>query len=229
MVEKAFTRLLSQFQASPVLKQFIAAFIRNGPQWVYDEIIKQQEANTLYLAGGNNLDAIGRIVGQPRDGYRYDESRWFFADRPGQGADQGYVWVNGASLSSREPARDSEYRQLILARIACNFNRFSSLPELAYLARFVTGETASWRCVGPMECEILVSAGISVNKLKVLTRRVTTPFCDDVYMFPYPATLNLTRIVFMRSPAFIADRGGGHQADAGYVAVSREIRPSDNY
>lgn len=226
MVEKAFSRLLIQFQASPVLKQFVAAFIRNGPQWVYDEIVKQQEANTLYLAEGNNLDAIGRIVGQGRDGYRYDDSRWMFSDRVGQGADQGYAWVQGASLSSRELARDNEYRQMILARIACNFNRFSSLPELIYLARFVTGETVSWQWTGPMECMLLVRTGISVNKLEMLTRRVTTTYADDVYSFPYPATLNLTQVMFVPERAFIADRGAGHQADAGLAAVARKLETS---
>lgn len=223
MTAKAHSRLLSQFKASPVLKQFLAAFVRGGPQWAYDEIVRQQEANTLHQAAGENLDAIGRIVGQPRNPYRYDDSRWLFADRAGQGADQAPAWVRGAALASYEPVADGEYRMLILARIICNFNRFSSLPEMAYFSRFALNEAVSWRRVGPMECEILVHAGIARNKLEMLTRYTITTFADDIWMFPYPATINLTKVVFVPRKPFIADRVDGHQADAGYAAVAREL------
>lgn len=223
MTEKAFSRLLSQFQASPVLKDFLAAFVENGPQWAYEQVVKQQEANTLYAAAGFNLEAIGRIVGQSRLPYRYDESRWFAADRPGQGADQAFVWVQGAPLTSNVPAADPEYRQMILARIVCNFNRFSSLPEMAYEVKFTTGETVSWRRTGPMECEVLVHSGIARWKLESLLRHAGTTECDDVWLYPYPATLNLNGIIFVPRTPFIADRGDGHQADAGFAAVGRGI------
>lgn len=223
MTEDAWARTLSQFKASPVFKQFIAALVKNGPQWAYDEIIKQQEANTLYEAEGFNLEAIGRIVGQPRTPYQYDESSWFFSDRPGQGADQASAWVIGASFASNTPANDMQYRQMILARIVCNMTRFASMPELEYLARFTTGENVSWRRVGPMECEIIVRGGISRTHLDVLTKFTTTTECDDIPMIPYPATLNLSAVTFLPEKPFIADRGDGHQADAGLVAVSRPL------
>lgn len=227
MCAQAFGRLLSQFRASPVLKQFLAAFIKNGPEWAYKQIIAQQEANTLYMATGTNLDAIGRIVGQFRTIYRYDESRWMFSDRAGQGADQVNVWVQGAEIGNRKPAADPDYRRLILAKIVCNFTRFASLPELAYIARFATGETVSWRRVGMMECEIYVRSQISRSNLEFLTHRETNTECDDQYMFPYPATLNLSRVVFMPRNPFFADREGGQQCDAGYVAVSRDLSEGD--
>jgi hypothetical protein len=222
MVAKAWSRMLSQFWASPVMKDFVAALIKNGPEWAYREIVKQQEANTLYMAEGENLDAIGRIVGQPRVPYQYDDSMWFTPDRPGQGFDQAPFWVQNAPMAGNEPATDPEYRQMILARIVCNFNRFSSLPEMAYEVEFATGRKVSWRRVGPMECEIIVQGNISRSHLDVLTRKKTTTECDDIYWVPYPATLNLTRVLFLpvRKP-FIFDRRDGHQFDAGYCAVSR--------
>lgn len=219
MVQKAWTRMLSQFKASPVFKDFIAAFVKNGPQWAYDEIVKQQEANTLYRAEGFNLDAIGRIVGQPRIPYQYDDSKWFVPDRRGQGFDQAPFWVTNAPLIGNTPAGDAQYRQMILARIACNFNRFSSGPEMAYLAYFTTGEIVSWQRVGPMECMILVRSGISRSRFDVLTKFTTTTECDGIPMIPYPATLNLTKAIFLPDKPFIFDRSGGHQFDAGKFAV----------
>lgn len=223
LVLRAWSRMLSQFWGAPVMKAFVETLITNGPQWAYDEIVKQQEANSLYMAEGDNLDAIGRIVGQPRTPYRYDDSRWLFADRPGQGADQAPAWVTGASLTGNTPASDVEFRQMILARVACNFSRFSSAPEMAYLVEFATGRTASWRRVGPMECEIIVSGAISRTHLEVLTRCATTTGCDDIFAFPYPATLNLSAVTFLPRKPFIADREDGHQNDAGYAAVSRKL------
>lgn len=223
MVAKAIRRVLSQHKASPVYLQFIAALVRVGPQWLYDENIKQQEANTLYMAEGFNLDAIGRIVGQPRTAFRYDESRWMFADRPGQGADQAFVWVENAPLFSNEPAGDAEYRRMILLRILCNFTRFASLPELAYFVRYAFNEDVSWSRVGPMTVDLYVRSGIARWKLEYLIRRKNTTEADDIYMFPYPATLHFRDAVFVPPKPFIADRGDGHQADAGSVAVARAI------
>ncbi len=221
MAAKACSRLLAQDQASPVFKAFVNALISAGPQWAYDEILKQQEANSLYMAESGNLDAIGRIVGQPRTVYRYDESRWFFSDRPGQGGDQAFAWVINAPVGGDSIAGDAEYRRLILVRILCNFTRFASLPELAYLAEFATGETVSWQRAGPMIVDILVRTGLARWKLDYLTRCSTTAEADDVFLFPYPAILNLASVIFVPARAFFADRGDGHQPDSGYAAVGR--------
>ena len=221
----AMTRLLSQHWNSPVLKAFVAALIREGPEATYRRIVATMEAQTLYLARGEDLEAIGRIVGQSRVPYRYDDSTWFFFDRPGQGFDQAPWCAEGAPLIANVPAGDPQYRRLILARIACNFCRFASVPEMAHLAEFVTGQKASWRRVGPMAAEILVSGAISRSSLDVLTRTTTTTAGDDIYLVPYMATLNLARIVFLPAAPFIFDRGGGHHFDAGAWAVEREVSP----
>ena len=223
LVRQAWSRMLSQFWASPVMKAFVAALIRNGPQRAYDGIVRQQEANTLFRAEGFNLDAIGRIVGQPRVPHRYDDSKWFTPDRAGQGFDQAPFWVWNAPVTGNQPATDPEYRRMILARIACNFCRFASGPEMAYLADFALGRKAGWRRVGPMECGILVEGTVSRTHLDILTRSGTTTAADDVFAIPYPATLNLSAVTFLPKSPFIFDRGGGHQADAGAFAVSRKL------
>ncbi len=221
MTAKAMSRMLAQFNGSYVLQQFIAAFIENGPQYVYDEIIKFQESNSLYMAEGENLDAIGRIVGQPRVPYAFDDGKWFFTDRAGQGIDQAPIWVMNAPLTSTDQATDDEYRMMILARIACNFCRFSSYPEMQYLAKFVTGETVSWRRVGPMEVELIVRYGISRSKLGVLTKFATTTFVDDSPMIPYPATLRLTSAMYtLPGRMFRTDRLDGYQIDSAPISMS---------
>ncbi len=221
MSEKALERILTQFDNSPVLREFLLSFIDNAPQYVYDEIIKFQESNSLYMAAGENLDAIGRIVGQPRVPYQFDDSSWFFTDRVGQGIDQAPAWCSPAPLTSTRPASDDGYRMMILARVACNFNRFSSISELKYLAEFVTGEKVDWRVWAPMEAEIIVRHGISLSKLGYLTKFTTTTFADDIPMIPYPATLKLSSVMFTTGERnFRMDRGDGWQIDAAPIAMS---------
>ncbi len=221
MSEKAISRILTQFHNSPVLQESLKAFIKNAPQYVYDEILKFQEANSLYMAEGENLDAIGRIVGQPRIPYQFDDSRWFFMDRGGQGFDQGLFWCSPAKLIGTTPANDAQYRMMILARIACNFNRFSSRPELQYLSQFVTGEKVSWAVTGPMEAQIIVRVGISLSKLGYLINFTTNTLADDIPMIPYPATLKITSIMYKPQPReFRFDTEDGHQFDEGKFALS---------
>lgn len=221
MTSKAVSRMLAQFHNSPVFKDFIAAFIQNAPQYVYDNIIAMQEENSLYMAEGENLDAIGRIVGQPRVPYQFDDSRWFFTDRIGQGIDQAPAWCSPAPLTSTQPASDGEYRMMILARIACNFCKFASHSELQYLAKFVTGEDVSWRWTGPMEGELMVRHGISRSKLGYLTKFTTTTTADDIPMIPYPATFRLSSVMYKLSPrSFRTDRGDGWQIDAAPITMS---------
>lgn len=223
MVSLALTRLLSQHWNFPVLKQFVSALVRAGPEETYKKIVETMEAQTLYMAQGTDLEAIGRIVGQPRIPYQYDDSRWFYFNRPGQGFNQAPWYVSGAPMTGNTPAGDPQYRRMILARIACNFCRFSSVPEMAYLIEFATGQKVSWRRVGPMEAEILVSGSISRSVLDTVTLTKTTTECDDIFMVPYMATLNLTRVIFLPTKPFFFNRGSGHQFNAGKWSVGRAL------
>lgn len=221
LVSQALSRLLSQHWRSPVLKQYIEALIEAGPEETYKKIVDMMESQTLYMARGKDLEAIGRIVGQPRIPYQYDESSWFISDRQGQGSDQGLAWIEGAPLIGNIPAADPQYRQMILARIACNFCRFSSVPEMAYLVKFITGHNVSWRKTGPMEADVIVNANVPRTVLDIVTKTKTTTECDDIYMVPYMATLRISGVIFAPDNPFISDRGDGYQGDAGYAAVTR--------
>jgi hypothetical protein len=221
MPAKAFSRLLSRRRNGPVVQAFLEAFIKSGPQWTYDEIIKQLEANTIFAAKGENQDIIGRIVGAPRKSYAYDDSQWFFSDSENQGCDSAPCWVKGAPFSSYEPADDETYRMRILARIACNFNKFSSVPELIHLIRFVTGYEVSFIVVGPMEAQIVVPSSAPNTIVNLLTQATTTTECDDIYAVPYSATLNLSRALYVPDGKwFCSDREDGFQCDAAPCAVA---------
>lgn len=223
LATKAEGRMLSQFWTSPVFRMFVRALIKAGIGWTYDEIIKQIEANTLYVAAGENLEAIGRIVGQNRIPYQYDDSSWFAFDRPGQGFDQAPFWVQGAPLVSNVPANDPQYRRMILAKIASNFARFGSMAEMSYLIEFAIGIKVSFRLVGPMEADIVVPSTISRSNVYLLTVSKNTPQVDHQYFFPYPATLRIDRMTFAPKVPFIFDRKE-HGFDRGSFGVSVPIQ-----
>lgn len=220
MSAEAYDLMLSQFRNGPVFRQYLALLVDAGPQWTYDETIRFIEANSLYEAKGGNLDAIGNIVGRPRTAYAYDDSTWFMADNENQGGDSAPCWVAGAPLAAYTQMGDETYRQAILARIACNFNKFSSVPELLYYIRLVTGENVSFVTVGPMEAQVLVRSGISNTALNIITQSTTTAQCDDEYAVPYPATLNLSAAIYAPEGYFCTDTLDERQCDIAPCAVS---------
>ena len=75
---------LSQFSNSCMLGQF---FLEES-QELFDSILAMEEGRTLYAAKGNNLDALGRIVGEPRTAFQYSDLSYMWADRSAQGVDK---------------------------------------------------------------------------------------------------------------------------------------------
>lgn len=225
MSEKAYTRLLSIFANKQIFQALIKAFIDVCPQTTYDSIIDEMQANTLASATGTNLDIIGRIVGIDRETYSYDESMWFCYDRPNQGYDSVPWWVEGADLATYEPADDFTYRTIIQSKIARNFNRFSSVPELLYYARLITSVNVSFVVVGPMEVEIIIPSLTPNNAVYFLTAKKSTTAADDIYYMPYPATMNLSRATFVpEDNAFIYDLPGDNAFDSGLFAITVPLR-----
>lgn len=222
LVNQALSRTLSWYKHSPVFQQYLADLVQNGPQEIYDKILIFMIANTLYYAEGEDLDAIGRWVGQPRIPFQYDDSLWFSTDRPGLSFDQAPAWVTGAPMSGVTPATDDQMRFMILARIASNHVRFASIAELTYIVKFLTGEDVSFETVGPMEATVYVRAEASRTTIELLTNFNTTTEADDIPMVPYPATLNIRSIVFIPGNGlkmFTTDRADGYQIDAGLATV----------
>ncbi|MCC8194883.1 MAG: DUF2612 domain-containing protein [Deltaproteobacteria bacterium] len=212
-------RLLSQFVPSCVLRQFLAVIL-NQCQDLYDAVLDLMRKRTLHDGEGENLEALGRIVGEPRAPYSYDDSTWFFADTGGQGADQTAAWCLNAPFAAYVPAADPDYRRNILARIMKNHALTSSVPELARIGEAVTGYGASFVKTGPMRVALHVPSSISKTALALYTRAVTDSLADERYALPYPATLRVGDIVmFVPNSFFASDRGGDHGCDHAPCAV----------
>jgi hypothetical protein len=126
----ARARLLDQFKNAPVLTQVLDAFV-DEVQEVYDAVCAAIEHRSLYRAGGEQLAALGRIVGQNPDIIQAGAAiPYLIFDAAGNGWDQTDWWVPGAATTGTRPPNDDEYAVQVLGRIHNNCNRFSSIPEL---------------------------------------------------------------------------------------------------
>ncbi len=219
LVEQALGRMLSQHFDKCVLRQFVAAVMREV-QELYAAIIDMQEQRTLYQAAAENLSALGRIVGEPRAPYQYDESRYMFADRPHQRPDSSFVWCLGAPFSAFIPVEDEQYRMNILARIVKNHTLTGSIPELDRLTSLVTGTTVSYDKTGPMQVTVTVPADISGTNYTMLLLTRTDRRTDDAFMLPYPATLWFDKVVVhVPDNFFCAGRTNEQRCDRAPCAV----------
>lgn len=219
LIEQALGRMLSQHYDKCVLRQFVAAIMAEV-QDLYDALIDLQERRTLYAARGSSLDALGRIVGEGRAPYQYDESRYMFADRAGQKPDSSFVWCDGAPFSAFIPVEDEQYRVNILTRIVKNHTLVASIPEMQHLTEMLTGNLVSYEKTGPMEVTTIVPSTIGTTALNVLTMHTTTQRVDDAFMLPYPATLSFSGIVvYVPDKFFCADRANEQRCDHAPCAV----------
>lgn len=192
----ADTRLLAQFYKSDVMKQVIYAFADEA-QELYDAIIELQRRRCVAYADGYWLEGIGRIVGQPKVQYEYDDTMYFIPDTAGQSVDQGIAWVQNAPVADTSAPTDDIYRMQILGKIQNNMNRFSSIPELkqqvgATLGIPISVELAS----NPAEVNILVTdAASETDKFMLESLRSISINAEDAYFFPYPAGVKVAAIV----------------------------------
>jgi hypothetical protein len=79
-VTEGLLRVLSQFDRSPKLRGVVASFL-NQVQQLEDHTLDLFYSRTLSGASGAQLDVIGRVVGEPRDGLTDDEYRRFLSVR----------------------------------------------------------------------------------------------------------------------------------------------------
>ena len=219
LIEQALGRMLSQHYDKCVLRQFVAAIMLEVDE-LYDAIIDMQEQRTLYEAVEYNLDALGRIVGEPRAPYQYDESRWMFADREAQRPDRTVVWCLYAPFAAFLPVDDGQYRMNILYRIIKNHTLVASIPEIEYLTYLVAETLISYEKTGPMQVTVLVPSTISATAWNILTQAHSDMRADDIFVFPYPATIWFDGTVFyVPDPWFCPDRTNEQRCDQAHVAV----------
>lgn len=225
LITQALARMLDQHFDKCMLRQFVAVIMREV-QELYDALIDLQEGRTLYSAETQNLDALGRIVGEPRAPYQYDESRYMFADRSAQAPDSAVCWCLEAQFAAFVPVEDGQYKLNILARIMKNHTLTASVPELERLSYLVTGTHISYEKTGPMQVAAIVPSNISYTAYNLLTRSRSDCRVDNAFMLPYPAALWFSNIVmYVPDRFFCADRNNEQRCDLAACAASAPYQP----
>lgn len=191
--ELAESRLLSQFYNSTVLKLLLDAFT-SEVQELSDAIYELLKGRSIYNGQGEQLNAIGRIVGQGRTYYDYDTAFWFATDEMEIQPDNGSWWCQNAVQASNEEMDDETYRKWLWMKILENHNKFSSVPELEDAILDGIGETIGIERNGMMTAKIYVSSNISLTNKNLLSYNKDTDLTDNDYMFAYPATTSISTI-----------------------------------
>lgn len=192
--ERAFSRLLLQFRGSSVLKNLLDAIVKEV-QELQNSAEQVIAGRTAAEAVGEQLDALGRIVGQPREGVTYSESIWFAPDIAAQNVDIAFSWVPGGYLFGCYSPDDPTYRQLIEAKIFRNHGRYGSIPEIQQTFLVAFGAHLSFTLVGPMEVDVTVPLGTSTYALGAITNFKNNERVDHRGLLPWPATLRIRNVI----------------------------------
>lgn len=188
------SRMLSQFYDSRVLKLLLGAYTAEI-QELSTAISQLIEKRSIYEAEGEQLDAIGRIVGQDRTGYSYDTAYWFAPDERDICPDNGHWWVQKQPQSVEEEMDDETYRKWLWLKILENHNLYSANPEIKNQIKEGLDEVVGIETEGNMVAKLFVSANISLTNKELLRYYKNTKLTDNDYMFAYPATTNIDEIV----------------------------------
>lgn len=193
---RALSRLLSQFQNSPVLLQIVRALM-SEVQVLVDAIIGTLQGRTPGSAVGAQLDVLGRIVGQPRVLYDFGTIPWFAPDNAEARMDVGLAWVEGVPTANMLTPTDSQYRLLIEGKIFRNFCRFGSVPEIQRMVKLVYNVNVSFAIVGPLRVDVYLPTGIPSFLANQITQFVDNTRADSVSPLPIPATVSVRNIVYI--------------------------------
>lgn len=192
--ERAISRLLLQFRRSLVLAEILGALVKEV-QALNDAAEAVQSGRTPAAALGEQLNGLGRIVGQTREGYTYDENIWFAPDIATQNVDIAYAWVPGGYLLGTFLADDETYRRLIEAKVFRNFCKYGSVTEIQTMFMAAFGFPISFRRVGEMEVDVIVPNNIPNYALGAIVNFKDTGYVDQRGLLPWPATLRINEII----------------------------------
>lgn len=184
-------RILSQYVESDLYKKLLGVFT-DEIQELLNAIVDLMEYRTISKAEGKQLDAIGRIVGQGRTAYNYDEDYWFTPDTEGLGPDSGHWWVKGSEKAVIVEMDDITYRKWIWMMVLENHNRFSSKPEIEAAVLDGIGEKIGIELDGMMTGKIYTEQTISLTNYALLDYHRNTSLTDNDYLFAYPAATSIS-------------------------------------
>lgn len=187
-------RILSQYREEYLFKKLLGA-ITDEIQELMDAIVDLMEYRTICKAEGEQLDAIGRIVGSPRTTYNYDEEYWFTPDTEGLGPENGYWWVTGAQQAVSSEMDDITYRKWIWMTIQQNHNLFSSKPEIIKAIYEGLEEKVGIQLDGMTIGKIFAQQTISLTNYSLLDYHRNTSLSDNNFLFAYPAATSISEKV----------------------------------
>lgn len=203
VAKRMCSRLLLQFHHAPVLIDILTIFA--------SEIQVLLDASEGVVVDRSPLDAVveqleglGRIVGQKRIVVDQEDFTWFTPDTAGFTIDVAPAWVTGVPTSGSLLADDTVYRQLIEAKIFRNFAQYGSVLENQQVALLAFGVRVSYQLIGPMAVDIILSPNASPTVVKLLMRTSVDSKGDGAIM-PYPPTLKINSVLFAPDGAFAPD------------------------
>ena len=186
------SRFLCQFYQAPVLNAILNAFSQEI-QVLSDAINATIQNATLPYSAGVAMDSIGAILGQPRTDVMINTTELYMQDGTGDILmEDGVSDIMVDTLGYTQQIGDDEYRPLLLLRTLRNTNIDSSIPGLVVDILTATGVTAIFQLTGPMQVQVLIPSTTSSENLEYIRRKTTSNKTDDSWLFPFPATLDLT-------------------------------------
>ena len=189
------SRFLLELQQSPVLLQLVAIFASEIQTFV------DACRNVIKLRGpldatGENLNAVGRIVGQLRTLEDFDALAWFATDRDYQGADfEAPVWVINAPIAGNVVAGDGFFRQLIEAKVLRNHTQFASVPELQAFVNQAFGINISCRNIDKMTLQLIIPDDTDFNTATALERYEDKERSENAYLLPLAAGVKIGDVI----------------------------------
>lgn len=191
---RAVSRMLLQFRRSPVLLDLLGALVKEV-QAFQDAAEQVVKGRTAAAASGEQLNGLGRIVGQAREGWSYSDDIWFAPDLASQNVDAGHAWVPGGYLFGTYIPDDETYRRLIEAKVYRNFSKYGSIPDIQAMFMAAFGLHISFELVGPMLVDVMVQPGLPSYALGSIVNFKDTERVDQRGLLPWPTTLKIRDVI----------------------------------
>ena len=192
-MERMYSRILVQFRQSPVFLSMLQAFA-DKVQALSDQIIATIEKRTVPQGMEEQLDVIGRIVGQTRELLSYETAPWLTPDVNYRSIDQTPVWVVNAPLGGNLVVGDMFFRQLIEGKIYRNFSYYGSVPEIQAMVKAAFGIDVSVVRSGPLAIYMVVPDSTGDSVIQWLKRTGESVTTELPYYLPIAATVYVTEV-----------------------------------
>jgi hypothetical protein len=191
-------RVLRQFSRSPVFQQTLIQ-LGSEVQELSEAIQGVLDGRVLAVATGVQLDIIGRIVGQGRSipYYTVRDADWFTPDVTSFDLDTVWMWVQNGIDGDAYLMTDSEYRDMIKAKIYRNRCKTGSAAEIMAYAQMALGIPVSAIALPLGDIEIQLPIGTPVWKMLWAKRFITDNRGDVIPIMPYPCTSLVTTVTYI--------------------------------